>query len=151
MIKTLLCDACGNEVEDVDQGFTPLDSDVPPAWQTPLPKELAPQELPEQPEPPTVTLCGSTRFRAEPAEVNLRETVAGRMVLAPACDLKQPHPAWGDPATAEALKTTGYIGQSTHREIAYALRRRFTSTHPTPGSRPCCRPWPPPPGGTCRR
>jgi hypothetical protein len=194
---TLLCDVCGNEIEDVGEGHTPhapstgeaadiarlldwtvsedglsaiCDADddahkdarrsaeqqpptpMPMPGQTLLPKELlAPENKPDQPEPPTVTLCGSTKFWAEFAEVNLRETAEGRMVLAPGCDLKQSHPAWGDPETAEALKTrldalhfakiraahlvvvvsdaTGYIGQSTHREIAYALRRGLPVRH----------------------
>ena len=188
---TVLCDVCGNELEDVDAGHIPhapsageaadaarllewtISEDnllaicdtaddahraarraaehqppttMPIPGQTLLPTELlAPESEIDQPEPPTVTLCGSTKFWAEFAEVNLRETTEGRMVLAPGCDLKQSHPAWGDPETAEALKTrldalhfakiraahvvvvvsdaTGYIGSSTHREIAYALRR----------------------------
>jgi len=193
---TLLCDTCGNELEDVDQGHIPhapsageaadtarllewtvsedglsaiCDTDdathraarrtteqpratMPIPGQTLLPKELlAPETEIDQPEPPTVTLCGSTKFWAEFAEVNLRETAAGRMVLAPGCNMKDPHPAWGDPETAEALKirldalhfakiraahvmivvsdATGYIGKSTHREIAYALRRGLPVRH----------------------
>jgi hypothetical protein len=193
---TLLCDVCGNEMEDVDEGHIPhapstgeaadaarllgwsvsedglsaiCDTDddahqdarraaeqeapttMPMPGQTLLPKELTTAYEPTDAEPPTVTLCGSTRFWAEFAEVNCRETAEGRIVLAPGCNMKNPHPAWGDPATAEALKarldalhfakiraahlvvvvsdTTGYIGSSTHREIAYALRRGLPVRH----------------------
>jgi len=201
MIKSLictilLCDVCGNEMEDVDEGYTPhspstgeaadagrllgwtvsedglsaiCDTDddahkdarrsaeqqpptaMPMAGQTLLPKELAPTYEPSDQEPPTVTLCGSTKFWAEFAEVNLRETAEGRIVMAPGCNMKVAHPAWGDPGTVEALKVrldalhfakiraahvvvvvsdaTGYIGKSTHREIAYALRLGLPVRH----------------------
>lgn len=92
--------------------------------------------------PRVVCLCGSTRFWAELAEANLRETAAGRIVLAPGCDMKTPHPLWADERDAEELKVRldelhrakvrmadevlvvnpgGYIGDSTRSEIAYAL------------------------------
>jgi hypothetical protein len=92
--------------------------------------------------PRVVCLCGSTRFWAELAEANLRETANGAVVLAPGCNLKQPHPLWADPVQAEALKArldklhwakirladeivvvsdaTGYYGDSTRAEISYA-------------------------------
>lgn len=54
--------------------------------------------------PTVVCLCGSTRFWDELAETNLRETAAGRIVLAPGCDMKKPHPLWSDPQRAEELK-----------------------------------------------
>jgi hypothetical protein len=54
--------------------------------------------------PKVVCLCGSTRFWGELAEANLRETAAGRIVLAPGCDMKKPHPLWADPQRAEELK-----------------------------------------------
>ena len=117
----------------------------------PRPAELPGQDplpLPEPdaaklPQPPIVTLCGSTKFWPQFAEVTLRETAAGRMVLAPGCDMKTTHPLWEDPAAAQALKEaldalhmakiraaasivvvsdgSGYMGSSTHREVAYAL------------------------------
>ncbi|WP_042370639.1 hypothetical protein [Streptacidiphilus neutrinimicus] len=109
--------------------------------QDPLP--LPEPDAPALPQPPVTTLCGSTRFWAEFAEITLRETVAGRIVLTPGCNLKTSHPLWDDPAAAQALKErldvlhlakiraaalvvivsdqSGYIGQSTHREVAYAL------------------------------
>ena len=37
--------------------------------------------------PAIVAICGSTRFMAEMAEADLRETVAGRIVVKPGCDL----------------------------------------------------------------
>ncbi|MCX5346738.1 hypothetical protein OG901_02890 [Streptomyces mirabilis] len=51
--------------------------------------------------PTIVVLCGSD----QPAEANLYETAAGRIALAPGCNLKQPHPLWADPAQANRLKT----------------------------------------------
>ncbi|MEU1193543.1 hypothetical protein [Streptomyces sp. NPDC005859] len=56
------------------------------------------------PRPPIVVLCGSTRFWDALAEAALYETTAGRIVLAPTCDLKTPHPLWADPARADRLK-----------------------------------------------
>lgn len=108
--------------------------------------------------PVIVALCGSTRFWRELQEANLRETVAGRIVLAPACNLKQPHPLWEREDQAEELKPRldalhrrkieladdvlivapgGYIGESTRAEIDYATRLgrpiRYT-TEPAPDS-----------------
>lgn len=54
--------------------------------------------------PPIVALCGSTRYWDALAETNLHETAAGRIVLAPGCNLKQPHPMWADPVQADQLK-----------------------------------------------
>lgn len=92
--------------------------------------------------PPTVCLCGSTRFWAQLAEANLRFTAAGCLVLAPGVDMKRPHPLWSDPADAARLKhrldrlhrhkidradhvvivtdPAGYVGASTLAEIVYA-------------------------------
>ncbi|MFF3460444.1 hypothetical protein ACFYXH_40440 [Streptomyces sp. NPDC002730] len=102
-------------------------------------------------EPTVVVICGSTRFMAEMAEANWQETAAGRIVLAPGCNLKEPHPLWNDPADAEALKPKldalhrakirmadevlvvgDYIGDSTRAEIAYAheLGKPVRYTHP---------------------
>jgi nucleoside 2-deoxyribosyltransferase len=107
--------------------------------------------------PTIVVICGSTRFMAEMAEVDLRETAAGKIVVKPGCDMKQPHPLWADPAEAEALKVRldglhrakiriadevlvvgDYIGDSTRAEIGYARELgkpvRFTHSEvdPTP-------------------
>jgi hypothetical protein len=91
--------------------------------------------------PKVVVLCGSTRFWTEMAEANLRETVAGHVVLAPGCNLKERHELWADPQQAEQLKQRldglhrakirmadevlvvnpgGYVGLSTLAEISYA-------------------------------
>lgn len=101
--------------------------------------------------PCIVAICGSTRFMAEMAEADVRETKAGRIVVKPGCDLKSPHELWSDPVAAEALKIQldelhrskilladevlvvgDYIGDSTTSEIAYArsLGRPVRFTHP---------------------
>jgi hypothetical protein len=54
--------------------------------------------------PPIVVLCGSTRFWEQFAEAALYETVAGRIVLAPGCNLKEQHPLWDTAAKADRLK-----------------------------------------------
>ncbi|MEV0185852.1 hypothetical protein AB0I54_42290 [Streptomyces sp. NPDC050625] len=102
--------------------------------------------------PPIVVLCGLTRYWEQLAEAALYETAADRIVLAPGCNLKQPHPLWATPAQADRLKPVlddlhlrkidladevlvvnpdGYIGDSTRREIAYAhrLRKPVRYTH----------------------
>ncbi|MGW1998430.1 hypothetical protein [Embleya sp. NPDC001921] len=94
-----------------------------------------------QERPRIVCICGSTRFWPEMAEENVRQTAAGRIVLAPGCDMKRPHPLWADDADAEVLKARldelhrqkiafadeivvvapgGYVGESTRAEIEYA-------------------------------
>ncbi|GAA2976603.1 hypothetical protein JCM13580A_29390 [Streptomyces drozdowiczii] len=101
--------------------------------------------------PRIVVICGSTRFMAEMAEAELRETEAGRIVVKPGCDLKSPHALWSDPVGAEALKARldelhrakirladealvvgDYIGDSTRAEIAYtrSLGKPVRFTHP---------------------
>ncbi|MFD6419030.1 hypothetical protein [Streptomyces sp. NPDC060194] len=101
--------------------------------------------------PRVVAICGSTRFMAEMAEADVRETMAGRIVVKPGCDLKSPDPLWSDPVECAALKLRldtlhrakirladevlvvgPYIGDSTRAEIAYArsLRRPVRFTHP---------------------
>jgi hypothetical protein len=47
--------------------------------------------------PVVVAICGSTRFMAEMAEADVRETAAGRIVVKPGCDMKQPASAVGRP------------------------------------------------------
>ncbi|CAM5699284.1 hypothetical protein [Streptomyces griseorubiginosus] len=51
--------------------------------------------------PHIVVICGSTRFMAEMAQADLRETVAGRIVVKPGFDMKSPHGLSTDPADAE--------------------------------------------------
>ncbi|MFF7535155.1 hypothetical protein ACFZB2_39730 [Streptomyces bobili] len=102
--------------------------------------------------PLIVALCGSIRHWDALAEANLYETVAGRIVLAPGCNLKQSHPLWEDPARAVQLKQQlddlhrrkidladevlivnpgGYTGDSTCSEIDYApsLGKPIRYTH----------------------
>lgn len=101
--------------------------------------------------PHIVVICGSTRFMPEMAEANLQETANGNVVLAPGCNMKDPHPRWADPLEAEHLKGSldqlhrakirlgdevlvvgDYIGESTRREIRYAraLGKPVRFTHP---------------------
>jgi hypothetical protein len=101
--------------------------------------------------PGVVVICGSTRFMAEMAEADVRETAAGKIVVKPGCDMKSPHALWSDPVEAEALKARlddlhrakirladevlvvgGYIGDSTRAEIGYArsLGKPVRFTHP---------------------
>ncbi|MEJ8640135.1 hypothetical protein [Streptomyces sp. MS2.AVA.5] len=103
--------------------------------------------------PRIVVICGSTRFMAEMAEAELRETTArpGKIVVKPGCDMKSSHELWSDPVEAEALKARlnelhrskilladevlvvgDYIGDSTRAEIAYArsLGKPVRFTHP---------------------
>lgn len=101
--------------------------------------------------PEIVVLCGSTQFMNEFAETNLRETVAGRIVLSVGCNMKTEHPLWANPDDAEALKPRldalhkakirlasrvivvgTRIGTSTRSEIAYAksLGKPVTYLHP---------------------
>ena len=98
----------------------------------------------EGPGRPTITvLCGSTRFGEAFREANLRETMAGRIVLSIGCDLRSDHELWSDKSEAEVeqiktnldalhkrkidladevliLNVGGYIGSSTRSELEYA-------------------------------
>ena len=91
-------------------------------------------------QPTVVCLCGSTRFRDEFVAVNRRETLAGRIVLAPGVfgwsgDLPEQDCISGPVKIALdelhlrkidladevlILNVGGYIGESTHRELEYA-------------------------------
>jgi nitrogenase subunit NifH len=87
--------------------------------------------------PTVVCLCGSTRFMQAFQEANLRETLAGRIVLSVGCDTKSDemlhitteqktmldelHKHKIDLADEIlVLNVGGYIGSSTTSEIAYA-------------------------------
>lgn len=97
------------------------------------------------PRPPIVVLCGSTRFFKHFAAANLRETLAGKIVLSIGCDTKKDGDlflfATLENATLEEVKASldqlhlrkidladevlvlnvgGYVGESTQAEIAYA-------------------------------
>ena len=93
----------------------------------------------QQEKPVIVCLCGSTRFREMFRYVNQRETLAGKIVLAPGCfqgdvvlevlpgvkqrldELHLHKIALADEILVVNLG--GYIGESTRREIAYARRQ----------------------------
>ncbi len=93
--------------------------------------------------PTIVCLCGSVRFFLEFQEANLRETLAGRIVLSIGCNMKTDDDHFGhlpkgqyDATKAKLdelhlrkidmadevliLNVNGYIGESTARELAYA-------------------------------
>jgi hypothetical protein len=93
--------------------------------------------------PRLVVLCGSTRFGDAFREANLRETVAGRIVLSIGCDMRSDHELWADPTEREHIKAEldelhkrkidladevlvldvdGYVGESTRSEIEYAQK-----------------------------
>lgn len=57
-----------------------------------------------KPRPIIVCLCGSTRFGEAFREANLKETLAGRIVLTIGCDLKADHELWSDPEERERIK-----------------------------------------------
>lgn len=86
--------------------------------------------------PLVVVICGSTRFRAEMTAANRDLTLAGRIVLGPGVFGHDGDPVTDEQKTAlDALHLAkirladqvyvvnpgGYIGDSTSREIAYAL------------------------------
>lgn len=88
-----------------------------------------------EPSTPVVTICGSTRFRAEIAEANRRLTMGGYIVLAPGVfahdgdEITEAQKAALDRLHLEKIRMAGwvyminvggYIGESTRREIAYA-------------------------------
>ena len=94
--------------------------------------------------PTIVCLCGSTRFSEAFHEANLRETLAGRIVLSIGCDFKSDTDLLlagsltpEDKARLDELhlrkigladevlilNVGGYVGESTLREIGYARRQ----------------------------
>ena len=110
--------------------------------------------------PIIVCLCGSTRFSEAFHEANLRETLAGKIVLSIGCDFKSDD-ALGltseDKERLDALhlrkidladevlilNVGGYIGQSTMNELLYAQehrkRIRFLENYETIESKPVTR------------
>ena len=93
--------------------------------------------------PMIVCLCGSTRFKDEFVNANLRETLAGRIVLTIGCDMRTDDEIFGHLSEKEfqetkavldelhkrkidladeilVLNVGGYIGISTRSEIDYA-------------------------------
>lgn len=87
--------------------------------------------------PIIVCLCGSTRFSEAFHEANLRETLAGKIVLSIGCDFKSDDALGLTEADKKrldelhlrkidladeilVLNVDGYVGESTAREIIYA-------------------------------
>lgn len=106
--------------------------------------------------PIIVCLCGSTRFPGVFHEANLRETLAGKIVLSIGCDFKSDKDLMlaGELTDEDKkrvdelhlrkidladevliLNVEGYIGQSTLRELIYAVKHnkrvRFLEEHAT--------------------
>ncbi len=90
--------------------------------------------------PVIVCLCGSTRFSRAFQEANLRETLAGHIVLTIGCDTKSDAVLGLSKEDKERLdelhlhkvgmadevlilNVGGYVGMSTSREIANAVRQ----------------------------
>lgn len=95
--------------------------------------------------PTVVCLCGSTRFKDEFANANLRETLAGRIVLSIGCDARSDDEIFSSMTPEEfertkaaldklhkhkidlsdeilVLNVGGYIGKSTRSEILHAFK-----------------------------
>lgn len=92
--------------------------------------------------PRIVCLCGSMRFEEQMREAARVESIAGRIVVGPMVNMKHPHPLWDETTDVEQIKVnldalhkrkidladeilvvsdeTGYVGDSTRSEIAYA-------------------------------
>lgn len=105
--------------------------------------------------PTIVCLCGSTRFSEAFHDANLRETLAGRIVLSIGCDMRSDAEIFAGKSEDEltAIKTRldalhfckielanevlilnvdGYVGESTRRELQYAreLNKRIRWLEP---------------------
>lgn len=109
----------------------------PPPWHSDDRRRVRRTIFLEQGFPRIVCLCGSTRFSEAFREANLRETLAGNIVLTIGCDMKSDD-ALGLPSNAKekldelhkrkidlcdevlVLNVGGYIGESTHSEVKYA-------------------------------
>lgn len=101
--------------------------------------------VPEIHRPTVVCLCGSTRFSEAFHAANLRETLAGRIVLTIGCDMRSDAALFAEMNDAQraeikakldelhlrkidladeilVLNVDQYVGESTRREIAYAYQ-----------------------------
>jgi hypothetical protein len=110
--------------------------------------------------PKIVCLCGSTRFSDAFREANLRETLAGNIVLTIGCDMRSDALLFADMTDGERgeikakldalhlekikladevliLNVNGYVGESTLREWEYAIELH----KPTRWLEPHLRPW----------
>jgi hypothetical protein len=96
------------------------------------------------PRPTVVCLCGSTRFGQAFRDANLQETLDGKIVLTIGCDMRSDAELFADKSPQELqeikhrldilhlrkidmadevliLNVSGYIGESTRRELDYAV------------------------------
>lgn len=112
--------------------------------------------------PTIVCLCGSTRFMEAFQEANLRETLAGKIVLSVGCNTKSDSELlkfydYEDTIAVKArldelhkrkidlcdetliLNVGGYVGQSTLSEIIYASRARKPIRWLEQMICPCCK------------
>lgn len=97
------------------------------------------QQYLAEPRPKIVCLCGSTRFLDAYKTANLRETLAGHIVLSVGCYKLSGDPAHSDSQTKQKLDVLHlrkidladevlvldvdlYVGESTVKEIAYAQK-----------------------------
>ena len=101
----------------------------------------------ELPHPVIVCLCGSTRFGKAFQDANLKETLAGKIVLSIGCNMRSDTEIFGSLPEAElkrikteldelhkrkidladevlVLNVGGYIGESTLSELSYAYSKR---------------------------
>lgn len=112
--------------------------------------------------PVVICLCGSTRFTEAYRKANFDETLAGRIILSIGCNLKTDSDWLKDKSEAEmdaikqrldqlhfrkidmadgilVINVDGYIGESTKREIAYAVRRGRSVRYLEPDKMPSIR------------
>jgi hypothetical protein len=93
--------------------------------------------------PRIVCICGSMRFQNNMLEASIDESLAGRIVLLPLVNMKRPDWRWPEERVDEikadldrlhfakidradevlVVNPGGYVGDSTTREIAYAVER----------------------------
>ena len=105
--------------------------------------------------PTIVTLCGSTKFKEQFTEHQLKETLAGHIVLTIGCNIRSDQEIFASYSASGlrlikakldilhlhkiaisdeilVLNVGGYIGESTEREIEYAksigVRIRYLET-----------------------
>ncbi len=122
----------------------------------PLPDSPA---LEKKEKPIIICLCGSTRFSKEFQDIQLRETLDGKIVLTIGCNMRSDNEIFGDLSDSALadIKTKldelhkrkidladqvfiinkdGYIGESTKSEIAYALSLKKRIIYLEPNSSP---------------
>lgn len=84
--------------------------------------------------PTIVCLCGSTRFSDAFREANLRETLAGKIVLSIGCDMKGDAELFAHMTEAERLKLKDELDELHRRKIDLAdevlILNVITDEHP---------------------